>query len=174
MPIAPETPVVPVKAAAIPAGAALTVRIRDSLSTARNAPGDRFVATLEEPLVVGEHTIAEVGATLHGVVGWRRRADRSGGVSELAITLLHLETSDGRRLTLSTDSYEVHGARSLEPDGSKSGVTAGIAAIVGAVSGGPRVRDVVIPAGSLLVFRLRTPLPVAQDQQEGDAFKGRD
>ena len=52
----------------IPGGTLLQVRINESVSTARNRPGDHFSAVLTAPVVVNGATLAPSGTLLRGTV----------------------------------------------------------------------------------------------------------
>lgn len=80
------------------AGSVLPIRIGQSISSARNQPGDTFVATLAQPLVVDGWVIAERGARVEG-----RVMDK--GVGYLRISIVRLATSDGQNVRIQTEPY---------------------------------------------------------------------
>lgn len=80
------------------AGTLLPVRIGQSISSARNQPGDTFVATLAQPLVVDGWVIAERGARAEG-----RVVDK--GVGYLRISIVRLATSDGQNIRIQTEPF---------------------------------------------------------------------
>jgi hypothetical protein len=120
----------------ITAGTLVPVRTVEALSSDRNQPGDTFTATLDEPLVADGFVVAERGAKLEGRVVESRRAGRVKGVSDLAIELTSLSTSDGQKLEIHTDTFEKQGATSKGSDAAKVGAAAGIGAAIGAIAGG--------------------------------------
>src|SRR5581483_10724671 len=186
-PAAPENQAPPVSSApahvTLPAGTQIVVRTQNTLSTERNVSGDTFVATLDEPLVAGGFVIAEKGAQVEGVVSRAVRAGRVEGISELAIELVRLHTSDGQTVAIATDLHDAQGQRSRGSDAKKIGAATGIGAIIGAIAGGgrgaaigagvgagagggavlaTRGKDVSIPSESRLVFRLKTPVEITE------------
>jgi len=185
---APEAPQAPVSPAAprsvrIPVGTALVVRTQNTLSSERNLRGDTFSVSLEEPLIVDGLVVAEKGANAEGVVVRSEKGGRVEGLSELAIELVRLETSDGQKLSLATDLHQVSGERSRKSDAKKVGITTGLGAIIGAIAGGgkgaaigagvgagagagavlgTRGEQAVISSESRLTFHTKTPVEVTE------------
>ncbi|HYM11171.1 MAG TPA: hypothetical protein VEU62_10575, partial [Bryobacterales bacterium] len=181
-PPAPAPAPSPVRAT-IPAGTPIVIRTEGALSTKRNLQGDTFTATLVEPVVAGGYVIAEAGAAVEGTVTRAERAGRVEGVSALAVELVRLHTSDGQRVSISTDQHEVDGQRTRRADAEKIGAAAVIGAVIGAVAGGgkgaaagagagagagtgavlaTRGKDAVIPGESILTFHIRAPIEVTE------------
>jgi hypothetical protein len=75
-------------------GSSLRVRLLETLDTERNRPGDRFTATLDEPLVSGDRVIVPKGTVFTGRVTQAKRSGRFKGRAVLALNL---------------DSFEWHG-----------------------------------------------------------------
>lgn len=146
----PPVPAPPPRAI-LPANTTVVVHLARPLSTERSRKGDTFVATLDEALVADGYVIADKGAKVEGVVERSQRAGRFRGGSELAIALVRLEASDGQKLAISTDSYEVERERS---QGVLGAIVAGGASLV------TRGKDAAIPAEARLGFTLRRPLEV--------------
>jgi len=167
----------------IAAGTAIVVRTQNTLSTERNLKGDTFTATLEQPLTADGLVIAEKGAEVEGVVSRSQKAGRVEGVSDLAVELVRLHTSDGQKLSIATNLHESQGERSRGSDAKKIGVATGIGAIIGAIAGGgkgaaigagtgagagtgvvlaTRGKPTEIPSESVLTFQLRTPVEVTE------------
>src|SRR5262249_45208069 len=67
----------------VPAGTKLVVRIDSSLSTKTNDAGDRFTATLEEPIVVEGRTVAPRGTTCTGHITQAAASGRMEGKADL-------------------------------------------------------------------------------------------
>lgn len=113
-PVAPPPPApVPVQNVSLPApkpaprvapsvtlaaGTLLPVRIGESLSPARNQPGDIFFATLTQPLVVDGWVIAETGAHVRG-----RVIDKDA--AHLRISIVWFATSDGQSIPVHTEPH---------------------------------------------------------------------
>jgi hypothetical protein len=91
------------------AGMSLAVRIGETISSSRNQPGDSFLATLTQPLVIDGFVIAERGARLEGRVVDAAQAGRGRGASHLAISVVGLATSDGQNIRIRTEPYSKDG-----------------------------------------------------------------
>ena len=98
---APPPPREP-KTVAIPAGTTLTVRVNETLSTETNYSGDTFTASLDKPLVVDGFVIADRGARVIGKITQAQKAGRVKGVSELALALTQIHTTDGQTVAIET------------------------------------------------------------------------
>jgi hypothetical protein len=168
------------------AGMLIPARTVESLSSDRNAVGDTFTATLDQPLVVDGLVIAERGARLEGKVVQAQRAGRLKGLSDLAVVLTQVTTSDGQRVVIETDSFEKHGESSTKENAAKIGGGAALGAIIGAVAGGGKGagigtvvggaagtagaaathgKAVTLPAETRINFRLRNPVTITERQQ---------
>jgi hypothetical protein len=90
------------------AGMLLPVRLVDGLSSERNAPGDAFLATLDQELVVDGFVIAERGARVEGRVVASDPGGQVKGAAGIAVELTRLHTSDGQNVDIRTDSFERH------------------------------------------------------------------
>ena len=87
------------------AGKALQVRLTSSLSTKTAKSGEIFTAALAEPLVADGVTLAEKGAIVTGVVADSDPGGRVKGVASLAVRLTRLELTNGRAVSLTTNSF---------------------------------------------------------------------
>lgn len=124
------------KTITIPAGTLVTVRLREALNTEKNSADDNFQATLDTPLIVDGLVIAERGSLQRGRIVELARAGRVKGNALLAIQLNELNTSDGQKVAISTDTFRREGESSMKGDLAKTGVAAGIGAAIGAIAGG--------------------------------------
>jgi hypothetical protein len=94
----------------ISAGAILTVRLGEPLSTERNLPGDSFRATLDQPILIDGLVIAERGARVTGRVVESGKAGRVKGLSHLKLEVTRLMTSDGQWVNVRTGGAAGTGA----------------------------------------------------------------
>lgn len=95
------------------AGALLAVRLGQSLSSVLNQPGDSFLATLTEPLIVDGWVIAERGARAEGRVVDTEAARRVKGVAHLEISIVRVTLSDGQNIHIRTEPYTRDGSAGL-------------------------------------------------------------
>lgn len=165
------------------AGTMLPVRLIDSLDSERNQPGEAFYATLDQPLIVDGFVIAERGAKVEGRIAAAREAGRVKGLSQMALELTHIKTSDGQRIAVSTSTFEKEGEKSTKSDATKVAVGAGVGAALGAILGGgkgaaigsaagagagagtvlaTRGKPVQLPAESRITFSLKAPVTVTE------------
>lgn len=173
----------------IPAGALLSVRMDQTISSDRNQAGDTFTATLERPVVVDGLVVARRGETLVGRVAEAEKAGRVKGTSRLAVELLELSLVDGTQVPLRTQLIGRAGGTSTGTDATVIGTTTGVGAAIGAIAGnggrnsigaGPgaaigagagaaagilgvlltRGKQTVIYPETILTFRLDQPLTV--------------
>jgi hypothetical protein len=167
----------------IPAGTLLSVRVDQKLSTETNQTGDSFRATLDQPLVVDGFVIAERGARVEGRVVEADPGGRVKGLSRISLELVRLNSADGQRLRLQTESFAKEGQNEKKRDVAKVGAAAGIGAAIGAIAGGgkgaalgavlggaagtggvmaTRGAAAEIPAETRMTFRLREAIGVTE------------
>lgn len=118
----------------------LPVRIGETLSSARNQPGDTFLATLTQPLVIDGFIIAERGARLEGRVV-------EAGASHLGISVVRLATADGQNIRVRTEPFVKDAASSTGTNAAKIGAGAAIGAVIGAIAGGGKGAAIGAGAG---------------------------
>jgi hypothetical protein len=173
---APRPPIV------IGAGTVLSVTIDQSLSTATNNSGDRFHASLAEPVRANGDEVLPAGTKATGTVTRAQSAGHLKGGAVLALTLDSL-TVQGRRYSLEASPFEQvgngRGKRTVEGAGGGAAVGAIIGALagggkgaaIGAVAGGGAgtagtaftgKRDITIPAETMLHFKLQKSLKISQ------------
>jgi hypothetical protein len=164
------------------AGLSIPVRLLDGLSSDRNAPGDRFTATLDHELVVDGFVIAERGARVEGRVV-ASNPGKLGNAAGIAVELTRLNTSDGQQVAIHTDSFEKHAEPNRNADvetvaggavlgaviggivGGGKGAAIGAGAGAGAGAGGvalSRTRPAALPPETRITFRLRTPVTLTE------------
>ena len=127
------------------AGTLLPVRIGENLSSARKQPGDTFLATLTQPLVVDGWVIAERGARLEGRVVDTTQAGRVKGDSHLEISIVRVALSDGQNIRVRTEPYV--------RDGDSAG------GIIGALI---RRKPAEIPVETRVVFHVLDSLTITE------------
>jgi hypothetical protein len=121
-------------------GALLPVRIGETLSSARNQPGDTFLATLTQPLVIDGFIIAERGARLEGRVV-------EAGASHLGISVVRLATADGQNVRIRTEPFVKQATSSTGTNAAKIGAGAAIGAVIGVIAGGGKGAAIGAGAG---------------------------
>jgi len=163
------------------AGSAIVVRTINALSTKTAKPGDRFEASLEQPLVVGDYTIAPKGTTVFGEVSESDPSGKLKGSSVLAVRLTAIALPNGDRISIQTQTDERVSKGTGKKTAVKVGIGAGIGALIGGLAGGGKGAAIgagaggaagggyayatggnpaVIPSETVLSFRLSAPLTV--------------
>jgi hypothetical protein len=135
------------KTVTIPSGTLLAVRVDQRLASDTAQTGDTFRATLDQPLVVDGAVIAERGARVEGRVAESDNGGRVRGRAALVLELVRLNTSDGQRVRLATESFTRAAERSTKKDAAKVGIGAGLGAAIGAIAGGGKGAAIGAAAG---------------------------
>jgi hypothetical protein len=161
----------------IPEGANITISTAQTLSTKLDRDGDRFTASLANPIVDGDWVIAKRGALVEGEIVNSDPGGKVEGRAVLKVKLRSLQLADGRKVALSTSSYTKEAKSTKKKDAAKVGIGAGLGAAIGAIAGGgkgaaigagagvvlaTRGDPAEIPSESLLTFRLQEPITVTK------------
>lgn len=163
-----------------PAGTVLRLRLDQALDTRRNFAGDRFAASLREPVIVQGRTVIPRGTVFHGRVVEAKPSGRLHGRGDLGIKLDSF-VLDGRTHRIATAEHSWttrgHKKRNLVLIGGGAGTGA---LIGGLAAGGPWAlaaagigagagtagaaltgkRNVHLAAETPLTFVLRAPVTV--------------
>jgi hypothetical protein len=166
----------------VPAGEHVTVRMIDSIDSARDAPGRVFRATLAAPLVRRGRVVVPVGTPVSVLLANARSAGRIEGRSELEVRLSRIDYR-GHSYPVASSIYEEQGKARGTQTAVRTGVGAAAGAIIGAIAGGGKGaaigsaagggagfgvnvfthgQQVRIPSEAVLTFRLERPLRIQQ------------
>lgn len=119
----------------IPAGAQISVRMIDELSSGKSKAGDTFHGTLDQPIVSGSTTLYPKGADVTGrvvaVKGSGRLSDP--GILELELTSV---SSGTKKSNITTEPFVIKGKSHTKSNVTKIGGGAAAGAIIGAIAGG--------------------------------------
>ncbi|VAW61463.1 hypothetical protein MNBD_GAMMA08-1747 [hydrothermal vent metagenome] len=160
------------KSATLDAGTSLTIKLGSTLDSGKHATGHKFSALLEGNLSSNGAIVAPAGSKVYGVISESVKARRLAGSAKIMITLTEINingaispisTSAINALTESTGKSTAGrvgraaaiGALADGSDGAKTGAKIGLG--VSLLRGG---NQVVVPAGTLLDFKLTAPLKV--------------
>jgi hypothetical protein len=139
----PATAPQPVQAT-VPAGTVVTVRMIDSIDSARNHPGDEFDATVNSPVVAGDRVVIPQGSNARVRLVEAKTSGHMTGRSELQIELVSL-TVNGTTYNVESGTYNVQGASRGKRTAETVGGGAGLGALIGAIAG--RGKGAAIGAG---------------------------
>ncbi len=168
----------------VPTGTRLMVRTIDSIDSDKNRVGDKFSATLEQPLYVNEILVASKGADVYGRLDEAKEAGHIQGKSQLKLSLTGI-VINGQTVPLTTGDYELSGKSRGANTAKKVGGGAAVGAVVGAIVGGGKGAaigagvgagagtavqvvtkgdQVHVPSETLLEFALDQPITVPATQ----------
>ena len=179
--VGPVPPPPPPPEVRVVAGTSLTIRIDQRISAKGNRAGDKFTGEIVEPVLDGNgQTILPKGVLVGGVVDLAHRRGHFKGAANLELRLTSL-TLNGQEMALETADLRTRkkgkGKRSAAFIGGATGLgmliggvaTGGVGVAIGgaagagagtAVAGLTGNRDLVIPAESIVHFKLAEDLVV--------------
>src|SRR5215472_11603755 len=168
----------------VPAGTRLMVRTVDAIDSDKNQVGDKFLATLEQPVYVNNVLVAPRGADVYGRLEAVKAAGSLAGKSDLKLALTGI-VINGQTVAHSTGDYELSGKSRGANTAKKVGGGAAAGAVIGAIVGGgkgaaigagvgagagtavqvmTRGQQVHVPSETLLEFSLDQPVTVPMSQ----------
>jgi hypothetical protein len=115
----------------IPAGTRIHVRLDQTVDTVRSGAGEKFSATLETPITVGESTVVPKGTAFRGHVTTSSESGRLKGRAVLGITLDSLELN-GKSYKVETSADSRVSGGHKKRNGVMIGGGAGLGAAIGA------------------------------------------
>ena len=119
----------------IPAGTRISVRTIDDIDSTKNHVGDRFQASLDEPLIVDDKVVAAKGADVYGRLEESKETGTFTGRSQLKVALTGIVV-DGKTVPLVTGDYELTGKSKGASTAKRTVGGAALGTIIGAIAGG--------------------------------------
>lgn len=129
------------------AGTVLAVQTTYTLSTEAQKAGEKFTASLADPLVVGDWVVAKEGSEVEGLVVVSTKGGRVKGRAELEIAVTALTLADGQRIAVETAVDGTQAASTTKKDAQTIAITTGVGAAVGAIAGGGKGAAIGAAAG---------------------------
>jgi len=119
----------------IPAGTRITVRTIDAIDSTQNQVGDRFQASLEEPLRVDGSEIVSRDAGVYGRLAESKESGTFTGRSQLRLELTAFVVN-GQTVPIVTGEYELTGKSRGASTAKRTVGGAAVGSIIGALAGG--------------------------------------
>jgi hypothetical protein len=119
----------------IPAGTRISVRTIDAIDSTQKQAGDRFQASLEEPLRVDGNEIVSRDAAVHGRLAESKESGTFTGRSQLRLELTALVVN-GQTVPIVTGDYELTGKSRGASTAKRTVGGAAVGSIIGALAGG--------------------------------------
>jgi hypothetical protein len=131
----------------IPAGTRISVRTIDGIDSTTNLPGDRFQASLEEPLVVDGNVVVARDAMVYGRLTQSKESGTFTGRSQLRLELTGIVVN-GKMVPIVTGEYEVTGKSRGASTAKRTVAGAALGSIIGAVADGGQGAAIGAGAGA--------------------------
>lgn len=119
----------------VPAGTHISVRTIDAIDSTQNQIGDRFQASLEEPIVVDGREVLAKGGDVYGRLTESKTTGTFAGKSQLRVELTGLVVN-GRTIPIVTGEYELSGKSKTASTAKRTIGGAAVGSIIGAIAGG--------------------------------------
>ncbi len=119
----------------VPAGTRISIRTIDAIDSTQNQVGDRFQASLEEPIVVNGEEVVPKGVDVYGRLTQSKTTGTFAGKSQLGLELTGIVVN-GRTVPLVTGEYQVAGKSRTASTAKRTIGGAAVGSIIGAIAGG--------------------------------------
>ena len=131
----------------MPAGTGIRIRMIDSIDSDVTQAGEKFQASLDDPLVVNERIVVERGADVTVQVVRVEQSGKFAGRDEVALKLYDI-TIDGKQYPLISSYAEVASGSRGKRTAKVVGGTAALGAIIGAIADGGKGAAIGATAGA--------------------------
>jgi hypothetical protein len=161
----------------------IPIRLGETLSTDHNYSGDTFRAVLDQPIIMDGYVIADKGSKVLGRIVEADKPGRVKGVGLLTLALTEVNTTDGQRVAIQTESWTKQAQNGHTRDAEEIGGGAALGAIIGALAGGgkgaaigagaggaagtavdlgTRGKPAVVPVETHVTFHLQGPVTITE------------
>ncbi len=130
----------------IPAGTRISVRTIDRIDSTENHVGDRFEATLAEPLMINGNVVVAKGADVYGRLAESKKSGTFTGRSDLQLELTGIVVN-GQTIPLVTGEYELVGDSRGASTAKRTIGGAALGSIIGAIAAGGKGAAIGAGAG---------------------------
>jgi len=119
----------------VPSGTRLVIRTIDAIDSSRNHVGDRFAASLDQPLYVNDVLVVPRGANVYGRMEQVQESGQLSGRAQLRLSLTGIVVN-GQMYPITTGDYALSGKSRTTGTATKVGGGAVVGALIGAAVGG--------------------------------------
>lgn len=131
----------------VPAGTRISVRTIDGIDSTKNRVGDRFKASLEQPLVANGNVVVPKGADVYGDLTESKTSGTFTGKSQLRLELTAIVVN-GQSVPVQTGEYELSGKSKGASTAKRTVGGAAVGTIIGAIAGGGKGAAIGAGAGA--------------------------
>jgi hypothetical protein len=126
----------PVAKVMIPQGTRLRIALINGVSTTKSSPGDEFMASITEPVIVDGKTVLEKGTKVRGKVTDVQESGRVKGRASIRMVLTDIVRDGGKTVSISTKPFIAVAENTKKRDATVIGGGTGIGALIGGIAGG--------------------------------------
>jgi len=119
----------------IPAGTRISVRTIDAVDSTKNHVGDRFQASIEEPVTVDGAVVVPKRADVYGRLAESKTSGTFAGRSQLKLELTGIVVN-GQTVPVVTGEYELAGKSRGASTAKRTVGGAAVGSVIGAIAGG--------------------------------------
>lgn len=119
----------------VPSGTTIMIRTIDAVDSDKNQVGDKFQASLEQPIMIDDMVVVPKGADVYGRLTQASEAGHIQGRSQLKLELTGIVVN-GQTFPLVTGDYSVSGSSRGASTAKRVGGGAAAGAVLGAIIGG--------------------------------------
>jgi hypothetical protein len=180
---APPTPLPPPPPVILPAGTVLSVRINEAVGSKTSKAGDKFTASIVEPVMLQGQSVIPARSAAEGIVDQAQQGGKIKGSSSLSLRLTSVNVK-GVAYPIRTGSFLEQGKGKGSRTAKSGAVGAGAGALVGGLAGGGKGaligsavgggagvagsaftgnKELTIPAETVLQFKLAQPLRLSTE-----------
>jgi len=131
----------------IPAGTQISVRTIDAIDSTRNLPGDRFQASLAEPLMLDGNVVVDRDTLVFGQLTQSKESGTFSGRSQLRLELTGMVVN-GKTVPVVTGDYEATGKSRGASTAKRAFGGAALGALIGAAADGGKGAAIGAGAGA--------------------------
>ncbi len=131
----------------LPAGTRLVIRMIDGVDSERNSVGQRFAASVDEPVVIDGQTVIPRGADVIVKLVEAKESGKFEGRTSLTLDLMSVMVN-GRMVDVTTETVTEESSSRGKRTAKVVGGTAALGTIIGAIAGGGKGAAIGLGAGA--------------------------